>query len=228
MRAQFRDPELYDEAITHRSWANERGGGDYERLEFLGDAVLQLCVTEALVKANPQLSEGQLTFARQRLVDEPALAPVAVALDLPARARLGVGASRDGTVNRPSVQAALFEALLGAVYLDRGLEAARELVARHVLPRMPDAVAGLDLQSSATQHGSFSPVQVLQEWSQREHKGAVPSYDISAVDGPDHDRRFLARVSVAGEVLAEAWGNSKKGANAAAAAAALDRLGVPW
>lgn len=225
MKPMFPDSPLYAEALTHRSWAHEHGGPDYERLEHLGDAVLQLCVTEALVRDYPTLDEGQLTAARQRLVDEPALAPLAVGLGLHTTLRLGAGASRDGTRDQPRVQAALFEALLGAVYLDAGLDAARALVREHVLPGAAAAVAGLS--SGGATKSSFSPVTLLQEWSQKQHHGLVPAYDELAAEGPDHERQYQMRVRVDGEILGEGWGSSKPRAKAAAAAAALDRLGVP-
>lgn len=232
MREQFRNPALYDEAITHGTYAHERGGPSYQRLEFLGDAVLQLCVSEALLERYPTRDPGDLTELRKALVWAPTLAGVARAQGLVQRARFGRGASQDGTRDGEKVQSDLVESLLGAVYLDRGFLAAKELVEAWVLPLAdsvdPRRALAQEDAPVASRRGSVSPISALMEWSQRNHGGEVPAYDFLADEGPPHKRRFHARVSVAGEALGEGWGGSKPGARAAAAADALARLGIAW
>ena len=223
VKARFINPDLYDQALTHRSWCHEHGGQDYERLEFLGDTILQYVVTDWIFRNYPDLAEGQLTELRQRLVEEPTLARLATDLGLADKARFGVGASADGTPARPRVLASLYEAMLGAVYLDRGIDAAREEVARAVLPLAENfrvALAG-----EGHKEGGRSPVSELQEWCQRRHH-TVPLYEVLGESGPENAKEFYVRVRIDGDVEAEGKGVSKQAARADAATEALRALGL--
>ncbi len=213
----FGDPSWLEQALTHTSYRNEVPGVDVdnERLEFLGDAVLELTVSEALFRRWPDFPEGRLTRLRASLVNTRTLADVSRALGLGRALRLGRGEEVTGGRDRRSTLADAFEATLGAVYLDGGLEAARAFVERALMPRM-DALARRDGRDSKT---------LLQEWAQEHHR-VVPSYEIIGHQGPDHDLVFTARVTVAGVGEADGEGRTKKEAHRAAAAALLVAAGV--
>jgi len=182
-----------------------------ERLEFLGDAILGCVVAEALYKRYPDASEGELALRRAQLVSHAALAETAERLDFDALLRIGAGLANAPAVRRRSILSDAFEAFLGALYLAAGLEpvagfVAREHVAHHEERGLPLA----------------DPKTTLQEWTQRHH-AVLPAYR-ERFEGPAHERRFFAEVEVAGSVLAAGVGPSKKSAQRAAAAAALDVL----
>jgi ribonuclease III len=208
----FADPALLRRALTHPSWSLENGGEDYERLEFLGDSVLGFIVADHLHAAFPTRSEGELTRMKVALIAGTTLSPVARELGLGEALLLGRGATRDG--RRDSVLEAAFEAVVGAVFLDRGLPAARDLVIRALGDRM-DADTLLSL--------SVDPKTELQELTQARGLG-LPSYRIVASDGPAHEPRFTAEVSVGDTALASGEGTSKQAAQQAAAREALGRL----
>ena len=200
-------PELLELALTHRSWAHENGGlPTNERLEFLGDAVLQIVVTERLYHDHPEVPEGQLAKMRAATVSEPALAAVARDLGLGEFIRLGKGEALSGGRDKDSILSDTVEALIGATYLTQGLEATREVVTRLVarlLEAAPSRGAGLDWKTS------------LQELAAVHHLGA-PSYEVTS-EGPDHERVFTAAAVVADEVRGTGTGPSKKVAEHAAA-----------
>ena len=206
--------ELMEQALTHRSYAYEHGGlPTNERLEFLGDAVLGLVVTESLYAAHPGLSEGSLAKLRASVVNTRALAGVARGLGLGRWLRLGRGEETTGGRDKNSLLADTMEALIGAVYLERGLPGAQRLVASLFGPLMRAAAqdgAALDWKTA------------LQELAAARGAGA-PEYEISE-SGPDHDKRFEARVRVGGEVLGTGAGLSKKEAEQHAAQAAAQAL----
>lgn len=208
------DPELLVLALTHRSFAHEAGGiPTNERLEFLGDTVLGLVVTEHLYRAYPDLSEGDLAKMRAATVSQRALARVARTLDLGAYLLLGKGELATGGADKDSILSDTLEALFGAVYLSHGLETARELVDRLVSPTLEAAAdlgAGLDWKTS------------LQELSALLGLGA-PAYDVTG-EGPDHARTFTAHAVVGGEVRGTGTGTAKKLAEQEAAAAAYAAL----
>ncbi len=208
------DPELLDRALTHRSYAYERGGlPTNERLEFLGDSVLGLVVTEHLFVSYPDLSEGQLAKLRAAVVNSRALADIARDLDLGSVIHLGRGEESTGGRDKSSILADTLEAVLGAVYIDLGLEAAAGLVHRLFDPLIDQAAtlgAGLDWKTS------------LQELTATAALG-VPEYLVSET-GPDHEKVFTAIVQVSGEPYGEGSGRSKKEAEQEAAATAWRHL----
>jgi ribonuclease III len=206
----------FEEALTHPSFANEQRLGrrvDNQRLEFLGDAVLGLFASEILMERFPAAKEGELSLMRSQLVSTEALAVWARSIDLGPVLRLGRGADAAGERERDNVLADAVEALVGAVYLARGIAAARRFSAAIVaepLSRLEKATAvGRD------------PKSELQEQVQAEG-GPSPRYRVVNVEGPDHRRLFLVVVEVNGEVLGEGRGRSKKLAEQAAARAAIE------
>jgi ribonuclease III len=198
------EPELLQRALTHRSYAYENGGlPTNERLEFLGDAVLGLVVTDTLFRAHPDLPEGQLAKLRSAVVNAKALADVGRELGLGDHLRLGRGEEATGGRDKGSILADTVEAVLGAVYLDRGLTEAEGLVHRLFDPVIDSAAglgAGLDWKTS------------LQELTANNGLG-VPEYQIWDT-GPDHEKFFTAVVRVAGEDRGSGTGRSKKEAAA--------------
>nr|WP_255378350.1 ribonuclease III [Quadrisphaera sp. DSM 44207] len=209
---------MLEQALVHRSWAYENGGAPTnERLEFLGDAVLGLVVTEALFRRHPDLPEGRLAKLRAAVVNMRALAGVARGLDLGSCVRLGRGEEATAGREKDSILADTTEALIGAAYLSAGVEAARELVLRLVGPQLEasaDLGAGLDWKTS------------LQELGAERGLGAV-EYVVSA-QGPDHAKTFTAVArfagSGAGAPTGTGGGRSKKEAEQAAAADAWRAL----
>ncbi len=206
------------EALTHPSYANERPEQpDNQRLEFLGDAVVGLCVSEMLMDAFRDVDEGQLTVMRASLVNAGALAGLARSLDLGSAIQLGRGADAAGERRRKNVIADAMEAVLGAVFVDLGLSACRELTAR----LLGDEVAKL-VATGGTPRDAKSRLQELLQG-----RGATPpTYEVVATDGPPHARTFVVRVEIASAddvdaLGAEGSGRSKKVAEQEAAAAAL-------
>jgi ribonuclease-3 len=204
------DPALFERALTHRSFAYENGGlPTNERLEFLGDSVLGLIVTDTLFRGHPDLPEGQLAKLRAAVVNMRALAGVARQLDLGAYIRLGRGEEGTGGRDKASILADTLEAVIGAVYLDRGLKAADALVHRlfdALITRSASLGAGLDWKTS------------LQELTATEELG-VPDYHVEE-SGPDHQKSFRAMVAVGGVEYGRGEGRSKKEAEQQAAEAA--------
>lgn len=210
-----------EEALTHASFANEQrasGAIDNQRLELLGDAVLGLCVIEDLMERFPEAREGELSLIRASLVNADALASWARAVGLGQALRVGRGADAAGERRQTNVLADATEALVAAVYLDRGLAAARALSRRIIEGPMERLQGG----------GRFGrdPKSQLQERIQA-RGGPSPRYRIVAVEGPDHGRRFTAVAEADGEILGQGQGRSKKLAEQAAARAALDALDTP-
>ncbi len=203
------DSPHLETALSHPSWANEtRAPADNQRLEFLGDAVLGLCASELLCESFPGADEGALTRMRAELVNGDALAEWARLNDVAPALRLGRGAEATGLRQSPSVLADAVEALIGAVYLDAGLDAARAACRRVVEPRMAEAAAARD------------PKSELQELLQA-RGGEPPTYHEDASGGPAHDRWFEVTVRHRGRTLASGRGRSKRQAERAAATAAL-------
>ena len=204
------EPRLLERALTHRSYAYENGGlPTNERLEFLGDSVLGLVVTDALYRNHPELPEGQLAKLRAAVVNMRALAEVGRELDLGRFVRLGRGEESTGGRDKASILADTLEALLGAVYIEAGLERAAELVHRLFDPLIEEAAtlgAGLDWKTS------------LQELTAAGALG-VPEYVVTET-GPDHEKEFRAVVMVSGDAYGEGSGRSKKEAEQEAAASA--------
>jgi ribonuclease III len=201
------------QALTHRSQSEVARHGDNERLEFLGDSILGMLVNEYLYLAYPSATEGELTRMKANVVSEPSLAEAARGLGLGAIIDLARGEDAGGGRDRPSILSDAFEAVLAAVYLARGIGAAREFVRRHLI----DATDPLRQRD----HKS-----VLQELMQ-ETRGSTPSYHILETVGPAHNREFVAEVRLEDEALGVGRGRSKKLAEQAAALVALEAVRPP-
>jgi len=206
------DLPLLIRAFTHRSVPEAGHGDNNERLEFLGDSVLALVVNEYLYEHYPQYAEGQLTRLKSRYVSVAPVAEAARSLRLGELLTLGQGDEQMGGRRRPSTLCNTFEAVLGALYLSRGLEAAREFVERELIARVDPAVL-TDFKS------------VLQEKIQEQLR-LTPRYQTGNVGGPAHDPVFLSTVLVGEEELGKGQGGNKKQAEQAAAQAALEQLGL--
>jgi ribonuclease III len=209
----FHDAKLLELALTHPSIAHEQGAPvqHNQRLEFLGDAVLQLVLTDDLYERFPAFGEGPLTKARAKLVNRRALAEKAKALRLGEHLIVSRGEESHGGRERPSALADAYEAVLGAIYLDGGFTAARQFVAR----QFRDAFDGLaDIPILENPKGE------LQEFLQARSSEA-PRYHVASATGPDHDRVFECTVHHEGRELARGSGKSKKDAESEAARAAL-------
>lgn len=207
----FRDRSLLIQALTHRSFVNENdapGVEDNERLEFLGDAVIDLVVSDELMTRNPAAREGALSRLRASMVDESALAKLARELDLGEALRLGRGEALSGGRDRSSLLADAFEALIAAVYLDGGFDAARGVLLRRLV--FPDR--------SAVPPGD--PKTELQERLQAQ-RHLTPTYRVVGEDGPDHSKTFEVELLIDGAVMARAQGRTKKEAERTAAAVFL-------
>ena len=209
------DPELLERALTHRSYAYEHGGlPTNERLEFLGDAVLGMVITEAIYTREPELTEGQLAKLRASVVSTRALAQVATTIGLGSWLRLGRGEEVTGGREKSSILADTMEAVIGAVFVERGLEGATRLV-RALFDPLVEAAAG----DGAGQDWKTS----LQELSAALGLGA-PEYAVLG-SGPDHLKSFVATALVAGQVHGRGAGGSKKQAEQLAAQQAVRTLG---
>jgi len=209
----FVDGSWFDLALTHRSWCAEHGDApSNERLEFLGDAVLGLSITDSLFNDNPDTAEGDLAKARAEIVSAPVLASIARAIGLGPLLRLGKGEELSGGREKDSILADAMEAVIAAVYLDGGWEAARALVVRHL--------SGASVQAQSTP-GERDYKTRLQERA-AEMALPAPEYDISS-SGPDHGRRFMSTVRV-GKTIGRGTGRSKKQAQQQAAEEALTVL----
>ena len=204
-----RDLALFERALTHSS----RGGADYERLEFLGDRVLGLSVALWLYESFANEPEGSLSPRLNVLVSRETCAEVGRTIGLPALARLGKQALDDGAADSDNVLGDMIEALLGALFIEGGLETAAAFVRRHW--------AGLlDRQPHAPKH----PKSALQEWAAANNR-KPPEYELVERSGPQHLPRFEIRVSIPGVGEAQAEGTSKQEAETAAAKAMLEKLG---
>ena len=202
------DPALFERALTHGS----RDKSSYERLEFLGDRVLGLAIAAMLYARFPDEAEGKLSFRLNTLVARTTCAEVARALGLSSHVRLGKQALDDGAFDSDNVLGDVVEALIGALFLDQGLSAARTFIETHWSAR-------IDGQSKAPRH----PKSALQEWAAA-HNRRPPAYEIVERSGPDHAPRFKVRASIGKLAEAEAEGSSKQEAETAAAAALLDKV----
>jgi ribonuclease III len=210
----FDDPSLLAQALSHRSWCAEAGGSpSNERLEFLGDAVLGLVVADHCYRSYPASTEGDMAQVRAAVVNTNVLAELAVELDLGSALRLGRGEEASGGRRKPSILADSFEALIGAIYLDGGWGPAQQFVMDVLGTRIAVAAAGPGAEDHKTR---------LQEFVVHMH-GHAPRYEVVG-SGPDHDRRFSASVYVAGRLVGQGEGRSKKDAEQAAARAASKEL----
>ena len=214
---RFDDPALLTEALVHSSYVNEHPEGtseSNERLEFLGDAVLSLVMSEALFKRHRDEPEGVLTTRRAAIVSTRGLARIARRLELGDALVLGQGAENSGERGRSSVLAGLFESVVAAIYLDQGLEAARRFILEAAAPELDSGVSADALKA---------PKSRLQEYA-FSATGRAPSYRIVSSEGPDHDRHFVVEVAVDGDILGSGEGRSRREAETQAAEAALERI----
>ncbi len=213
---QFRQVKLLETALTHSSLANENAAMEHnERLEFLGDAVLELCVTKQLFERFPHAREGELTKMRARLVSKPTLALVAKELGLDRHLLLGKGEEEQGGRERPSLLANVVEALLGAIFLDQGFEAAGNWVVWVFDERWPDAVGAEEVRDYKSR---------LQELTQKLYK-MRPLYNLVDSSGPEHEKMFTVQVLLPDGREVIARGSSMKKAEQKAAGNALRLLG---
>jgi ribonuclease III len=213
----FRDPGAIGQAFVHASYANENPelvGGNNERLEFLGDAVLGLIVSRLLYERFPEADEGGLTAHRASLVNRTALAALAEELSLDRYLRLGRGELGAGGARRPSLLAAAFEALVGAVYLSEGLDPCEGAFRPLLSARLVTADRADSLKSAKSR---------LQEWSQR-YRGVRPMYELVSAHGPAHAQQFTVAVVVGADRLATGSGSSRQRAEEHAARAALEHV----
>lgn len=215
----FTDRTLCEAALTHKSWINEAPGAgrtDNERLEFLGDAVLALIVSDLLMRRFPDRAEGELSKTRAVIVSETGLSRTAQAIGLGQWIFLGRGEDQAGGRGKASILSDALEALMGAIYLDAGLPAARIVADRLFGDTLKDA-------DKETRHDYKSR---LQERSQALLQ-ATPEYRVVGQEGPDHDKRFSVSISLSGREYGRAVGRSKKEAEQSAAALALAILEAP-
>jgi ribonuclease-3 len=210
----FADTGLLRDALTHRSFKNENpqeSATDNERLEFLGDAVVDLVAASLLYARFPDAAEGELTRRRADLVSEKGLSKAAEAIGVGAALRLGKGEEKSGGREKPRLLASALEACIGAIYSDGGANAAFEAARRIFEPRLHTAAPGRrDAKSRA------------QEWAQA-NLGGTPSYRIISSEGPDHEREFTVAIELNDEQIATGLGRSKVEAEQAAAELALNR-----
>ena len=214
----FQDKHLLQNALTHSSYANEnrdRGAKSNERLEFLGDSVLGLICARHLYAEYKHLPEGELTKLRAAIVCEASLHEFALRINLGDRLLLGRGERVGGGSKRPSVLADAVEAVLAAIYLDGGMEAAQGFILDFIKRKAEEVVKN---------HRVMDYKTTLQEIVQKNHE-EVLSYRLKSESGPDHDKRFVMEVLINSNVLAEGTGHSKKLAEQAAAKAALELMG---
>jgi len=218
---KFRDLGLLEHALTHRSRAHEDASGgviDNESLEFLGDAVLGFVIADMLFNRFPTHSEGYKSKVKAGIVSSLALARLAEDIGLGTFVLLGRGEEKTGGRQKQAILADSFEALIAAVYLDGGVEAARTFILSLFSPLVRSA-GDRAAEASFTEDWKSA----FQEWSQANGRG-LPRYRVAAVDGPDHRKRFEVELSLGGEVVAKASGRSKKEAEQQAAKAALSQF----
>lgn len=212
---EFKQKALLSAALTHSSYANEKkksGLSSNERLEFLGDSVLGFIVAEQLYIGEPDMPEGQMTRVRAELVCEKSLEGAAYALELGDELKLGRGEEANGGRKRASILADAFEAVVAAVFLDGGIEPAKEIIRRYILPQLP-----------AVKQSGYDFKTALQELVQKK-SGQTLSYHMVGESGPDHMKLFVVEVRLNGEARGTGSGRNKKEAEQAAARTAFEEL----
>jgi len=225
LNISFTDLSLLKQAFAHSSYLNENPEfalPDNERLEFLGDAVLGFVVTERLYRESPKLTEGELSTIRASLVCRETLAKLASSLKLGDYLLLGQGEEASGGRRKPNNLANAMEALIGAIYLDQGLDKARQFITQQLRPALKKVKAGKMTPNYKA---------LVQEFTQAE-KQLTPTYHVVEAIGPDHDKRFSVEILLQGEVLGKGAGKSKKAAEIEAAKSAWEKLrqkgGLPY
>jgi len=216
---EFADLRLLDVALTHRSFINENsqpGLRDNERLEFLGDAVIDLCISDLLMKKYPDYNEGKLSRMRSLLVNEYPLADMGRKFSLGEYLRLGKGEETSGGRNKSSILSNAFEAVVAAIYLDSGFDRVAAVLTRLFEPLLVQNAHDLLFRDFKTQ---------LQEVSQELFK-TIPKYSLMDEFGPDHDKTFVVQLVIANRILTSGMGKSKKEAEQEAARRALEELDI--
>lgn len=211
---QFKDESLLKQALTHSSFANEQKINklsNYERLEFLGDAVLELVSSEFLFNENKDMPEGQLTRLRASMVCEPALAYCARDIDLGSYILLGKGEEATGGRKRDSITSDVMEAVIGAIFLDGGIEKAKEYIYHFILSDLENKILFLDSKT------------LLQEEIQKKNTAQL-RYELVGETGPDHDKQFSVEAYLDDELIGSGVGRTKKAAEQQAAYEALMKL----
>ena len=204
---QYKDKSLLEQALTHSSFANEQKinkSKNYERIEFLEDAVLELVSSEFLFRTNPDMPEGQLTRTRASMVCEPALAYCARELELEKYIRLGKGEEMTGGRYRDSIISDVMEAVIGSLYLDGGFVVAHDFIHRFILSDLENKILFYDAKT------------VLQEIIQKT-PGNVLTYNLISEEGPDHNKLFRVEATLNGKALTQGCGRTKKAAEQQAA-----------
>jgi ribonuclease-3 len=217
LRVRFKDSSILEQALVHSSYVNENPGialGDNERLEFLGDAVLGLIIAEELYQRFPDLREGEMTRLRSSLVRQSALARMAKTIKLGDYLYMGRGEEASGGRQKPANLARALEAVIAAIFLDRGMAVTRRFVLK---------LAGKRLKEALSQGIEADYKSKLQETIQARRQ-PKPSYRVTEASGPAHDRSFTVEVMVGNNVLGRGSGKSKKAAETEAARAALANL----
>ncbi len=209
----FSDDRLLTQALTHSSLSGE-ADGNYERLEFLGDAILGFAAGEELFRRLPEAPEGRLTKLRSQVVRESTIAGIGRRLGLGELARMSGGQEKQGGRDNDSIIADMFEAVIGAVYLDSDFYNARSVVLRLTEKALDDAIAGKLSDDYKSR---------LQEWAQARGYD-TPVYELTADKGPGHDKTFFVDVSVNGRVMGTGKGKTKKKAEQSAARQGLERI----
>ena len=213
---KFKNTELLKRALTHTSYANETGGDhnlSNERLEFLGDSVLGVITAEDFFMNYRNLPEGELTKLRAATVCEKALCEYAKDIDLGSFILLGRGEIVTGGSERPSIVADAFEALIAAIYLDGGMEAAKGFVLKYI-------------EKAAKEHRGFKDYKTMLQEVVQKNPGEIVEYVLVKETGPDHDKRFEVEVHLNSNVIGRGIGTSKKKAEQAAAKEALELMGL--
>ena len=213
----FNNLNLLIEALTHRSYLNEHReytGSHNERLEFLGDAVLELATTDFLFKKFPAKPEGELTAYRAALVNTVSLAESAQTLGINDYLLLSKGEAKDTGRARDVILADAFEAIIGAIYMDSGYEAAEQFIARNLYTKIEKVIA----------EGSYQDAKSRFQELAQEKRGITPAYETLSEVGPDHDKRFTVGVYIGTEEIARGEGQSKQEAEQSAAEAGLAKM----
>ncbi len=214
----FKDKSLLKQAFTHRSYINENRDSELEhneRLEFLGDAVLELVITDHLYHDMKDSDEGKLTAIRSALVNADTCARVATSLGANEFLLLSKGESRDTGRARQYILANTLEALIGALYIDQGYDSAKDFIIKNIA----------SLADEVMRDGTWIDAKSLFQEKAQEFKGHTPVYKTTKESGPDHDKHFIVRVSVGDEVYGEGDGKSKQDAEQSAAKNALEKQG---
>lgn len=216
LRYEFKDKKLLRQALTHSSYAaNQNTGNDNERLEFLGDAVLELSVSDYLYRTYPDLHEGHMTRMRACLVCENALYQAAKRLNIGEYLLMSYGEEQSGGREKPTILSDAIEALIAALYIDGGFDAARKFIMDFTRD---------NVESNAVEVMTQDYKTALQEYVQRKYRGSTIRYKVAGEEGPDHKKTFHMQVLMDNEVLGEGHGGSKQSAGQEAARNALKRL----